>query len=215
MRRAKARIWPDCSAVFRAAVVAALAFVCTHFRPDGAVADAGWRFCLRVHMPADASTGTREGIEREIVDANALFAPAGIEFRVCEEILYPREQARVRTSTELGLLMLRSDIHHGIDVFFVDEMTVFPGPDRVLGFGAPPGRAAFDGAGLVAVVISSPRPALGHELGHYFGLEHQGFGAGNPMAESGGTGAFTAAQVDAIKIAAGRYSHASQPPSDP
>lgn len=177
-----------------------------------------WRFGLRVHLSAARTAASRARMQAELDAANALFSPSGVEFVIAEEVIYPVEEGHVDSTTDLGWLLMRSDVSRGIDVFLLDDMKVLEDEDGcALGFASQPGLspASVGHAGLVAVVESSERLVLGHELGHYFGLHHTPIGSDDPMTPIGGRGGFSQTQLAQIGSAAERYRLLAQPPTLP
>lgn len=112
-------------------------------------------------------------IETQVENANALFEPHGVSFRVIRRARMDGRHARLETRRDrhaLGALL-----HPGvIDCFLVLSLRDVDDPSRYRQgvHWRPRGRGYPPGAHLVIVSSIAGPHVLAHELGHYFGNGH-------------------------------------------
>jgi hypothetical protein len=154
----------------------------------------------------------RAWLATQVDQANALFRPHGVTFRVTERHRMGREHARLETRQDrhaLGALLHAQTI----DCFFVASLRDVDEPDRYRqGVHWRPRGPAYPRTAHFVVVSAIAGPTvLAHELGHYFGNGHSDV-PGNIMSYDRGDGPpfFDDAQARRIRATARRFLDAGE-----
>lgn len=146
-------------------------------------------------------------IETQVDNANALFEPHGISFRVVHRDLMDEKHARLETRRDrhaLGALLRPGVIH----CFLVLSLRDVDEPNRYRqGVHWRPRGANYPRSAHFVILSSIAGPyVLAHELGHYFGNGHSDV-AGNIMSYERGDGPpfFDESQARRIRASVRRF----------
>ncbi|MCB9591531.1 MAG: hypothetical protein H6719_02255 [Sandaracinaceae bacterium] len=146
-------------------------------------------------------------IAGQVENANTIFSPHGVTFRVVERHTMPEAHARLENRRDRHAL---GHLQHPqrIDVFLVRSLRDVDEPERMRqGVHWRPRGDAFDARAHLVIVSSIAGPTvLAHELGHYFGNGHSDV-PGNIMSYERGDVPpfFDATQVARIRFSLRRF----------
>ncbi|WP_157068570.1 hypothetical protein [Sandaracinus amylolyticus] len=164
-------------------------------------------FALRVHVPP--SSVDDAFVDARVAIANALFAPARVQFAVDARVVLQPSRAIVRSALDVVQLAEIVDATR-IDVIVVRDLRIREG-DGTVGFCVPRvGRID----PFVLITEHAGEETLAHELGHYFGNGHSST-PGNVMWPYVGRGIgaqfFDGSQIAIIDARARRFAADGRP----
>ena len=132
-------------------------------------------------LPLAVTVATLEGapavsdawIETQVTNANALFSPHGVRFRLVERHTMPERHARLETRRDRHALGGRMHPQR-IDWFVVHSLRDVDEPDRMRqGVHWRPRGAEYPARAHFVITSSiAGETVLAHELGHFFGNGH-------------------------------------------